>query len=303
MLRRLMSDREEEQKDSAPEEVPADQGSSDAGSDDEGNAGGDDAGGDDADTDASDSAHAPRSSKKASERGRRAPGSSLSEEEINAPSIQTLIMLGVISLSTLILWAAGRAACNYQVPGESLTPRKIPLEERTRSAKATAFEFSQLISCADFKVARTLAQDQALEYVAAEEKACAPCTAEVSACDRVRSVASVLKANSLDNIVEVTTRSAKGSVTRTMGVERKERKWIVSRVYRDKNEATLKPAPEAEGAPEAPEDALEASTPEEPAVPLPPAPGAPPPALSPAPAPAPPSPPAPAPPAAVPLSP
>ncbi len=181
-----------------------------------------------------------KSAKTRKEQGKVTP-KELSEAEIDAPSVQTLIMLGVISLSTLVMWAAGRAACNYQVPGESLTPRKVSLEERTRSSKATGFEFSQLVSCADFAQARSISEGKAHEYLAEQQKACGSCQEQVRTCDKVRSVASVLRANSMDAIIEVKTRAQGGPVVRILGVERRERKWVVSRVFRDPSEAELIP--------------------------------------------------------------
>jgi len=165
----------------------------------------------------------------------------LTEREIDAPSINTLIMLGVVSITTLILWAAGRAACNYHVPGESLTPRKVSLEEKTRSPKDVGIEFAQALSGADFETAEKLAIGEGLNLIAEARAACGSCQPQVAARPTLLSRGIVKKANAQDSIVQVETfQDGKLTTTRFLGIERQERNYRVSRAYGSLEQAELK---------------------------------------------------------------
>ncbi len=174
------------------------------------------------------------------------PGSAsepLDEKKINAPSRQDLVMLGVICVATLIFWAAGRAACNYQVPGESLTPRRVSLEERTRTPKHVGIEFAQTLSGGDFDIARQLARGEALAFVKKDEQSCGACTERKNASGELLSVGTVLKSNSVDSIVSVRTTGSGTETVRVLGIEREGRKWFVTRIYDSAASAELKPDP------------------------------------------------------------
>jgi hypothetical protein len=171
----------------------------------------------------------------------------------DAPSKQTLIMLGIISVATLLLWGAGRAACNYQVPGESLTPRPVSLEERTRTAKDVGFEFAQCLSSGRFDDALSIATREAADLVKKEKSSCGACADRKSAQKTIFSTATVLKANSVDALVKVRTVGAPGGeVTRFLGIEREGRKWLVSRLFKDPQGVTLKEAPPQSGSAQEP---------------------------------------------------
>jgi len=168
---------------------------------------------------------------------KRAP---LTEAEINAPTVNTLIMLGVMSISTLVLWAAGRAACNYHVPGESLTPRAVSLDERTRSAKDVGIEFASSLAGADFETAQELALGDGVRLIDEARAACGACDLQIKSRPDLASTAIVHRANSIDAIVEVRTYLNKAlASTRFLGIERKERKWRVTRVFSSLNDAQL----------------------------------------------------------------
>lgn len=180
----------------------------------------------------------------------KAPPKQLTEAEINAPSRQTIFMLSVICATTLVCWAAGRAACNYNVPGESLTPRKTTVEDRTQSSKGVGIELAQSLSTGNFEVAQRLVDGEALEYVKKEQSACGDCSARRATSGEIVSVGKVLEANSVDAIVEVKTIGAPGGeVTRVFGIERDKRDYKVTRVYPSADEAELKEAPEPNLAP------------------------------------------------------
>jgi hypothetical protein len=162
----------------------------------------------------------PKASAWTPESGRRPLVGEVDEERIDAPTKQTLLMLGIITLATLVMWAAGRAACNYHVPGDGLTPRAVSLEERTRNPKGVAIEFSQALSGADFETARRLIQPAAESLVKAEED-CGSCTGEQQARKSILSVADVLRASRDEAIVAVTTTGAPGGpVERVLHIQR-----------------------------------------------------------------------------------
>jgi len=164
------------------------------------------------------------------ESGRRPLVGEVDEELIDAPTKQTLIMLGVLTVATLIMWAAGRAACNYHVPGDGLTPRQVTLEERTRNPKGVAVEFAQALSGADFEGARRLIQPAAGALVQAEED-CGECAAEKAARAKLLSVAEVLRAARDDSIVAVTTTGGPGGpVERVLRIQRKMQDKVPWRV-------------------------------------------------------------------------
>lgn len=185
----------------------------------------------------------------------------LNEDEIDAPSKQTLVMLAVISASTLIMWAAGRAACNYQVEGENLTPRPVSLEQRTRSSKDVGLEFSQSVASAEFSIALQLSTGEAADWAKKEQSACGTCEQQRKAAKgRVFTSAAVLQANSTEALVRTRTIGTPGGeVIRYLGIEREGREWRVSRISSEASAIELKQPSDAaqvpEGsAPEAPEE-------------------------------------------------
>lgn len=164
----------------------------------------------------------------------------LSEAQIDAPSRQTLFMLGVMSLATLVFWAAGRAACNYHVPGESLTPRETTVEERTRFPKHVGIEFMRAWGTGNFQVAAELSEGAARAWVAREKQDCADCSRKA---EELLLVGVVERANSVDSIVRVTTHAGEKSSEQLLGIERVQRKWRVTRLYSEGAVAELKSAP------------------------------------------------------------
>lgn len=207
-------------------------------------------------TDAQTSPKAPKSeaqtAKKPKDRSKGAPGPEtvsnqppeLDEAKINAPTRQELIMLGVICVATLILWAAGRAACNYQVAGESLTPRKVSLEERTLTPKDVGIEFGQALGGGDFATAAQLARGEAAALVQKEKSQCGECAGRKAVARKLLSVGTVLKANVSDTIVSVKTiGGGSGETVRVLGIERDGRKWFVTRSYASAADAQLKEPP------------------------------------------------------------
>lgn len=163
------------------------------------------------------------------EKGTTAPWN---EEALNAPSRQTVGMLAILAVATLIFWAAGRAACNYHEPGESLSPRQVPLETRTRTDKDVAMELSLSWSGADFEVARQLVAGELAQAVEKDEKSCqgAACEARRAARESIHSVPEVLRRSGRNAFVRVRTVGAPGGeVIRVFELERIDGKWKATR--------------------------------------------------------------------------
>lgn len=129
-----------------------------------------------------------------------------SEAELDAPSRQTLWLLGIMTAATLLMWVLGRAACNYHVPGESLTPRALTVEERSKSIKDAAIEFARSIEGGDFASARLVASGPALTSVETFEKACNDCSARQASKKALLVVGVVQKENGKEGYVSVTVR-------------------------------------------------------------------------------------------------
>jgi hypothetical protein len=186
------------------------------------------------------------------ESGRRPLVGEVDENLIDMPTKQALLMLGVITTATLIMWAAGRAACNYHVPGDGLTAREVTFEERTRNPKGVAIEFAQALSGADFEVARRLVAPAAEGLVKAEED-CGECSAEKAARKNILSVADVLRATRDDTIVAVRTVGAPGGpVDRVLRIQRKVEEKVPWRIVGSLPGRTNLPELEGSAAPDAP---------------------------------------------------
>lgn len=142
------------------------------------------------------------------------------EDVVDMPTRQTLGLLGVICASTLIMWAAGRAACNYHVPGEGLTPRAVTLEERTKSPKDVGIELAQALSGANFSVAEQLIEPSAASLLT-EARTCGECKQEIAAREELLSVAEVLAMSRTEaHVVVKTTGGPAGEVERVFLVRR-----------------------------------------------------------------------------------
>lgn len=182
----------------------------------------------------------------------RGGASLVDESRIEAPSRQTMFMLGAVTVSTLVMWAAGRAACNYHVPGESLTPREVSLVEKTVHPKGVALEFAQALATRRFADAEKLAMDDGLAFVKKAAAECAGCAPLDPQKERIWSAPEVLpKANPIAGFVRVTTTFAGASTTRIMLVQRAsaERReandWRVAGVFEAAAELPALPEPPA----------------------------------------------------------
>lgn len=117
---------------------------------------------------------------------KRRAGLPRTEAELNRPEPQTLWMLGVVCVATVIMWGAARAACNFHPPHESRRARAVTLAELTADPKNAAIEAVQRWSTKDFEGALAIATSTARAQIQADQKACdAKC----------KSAAKALKAN------------------------------------------------------------------------------------------------------------
>lgn len=158
------------------------------------------------------------------ESGRRPHVGEIDEVLVDAPTKQALLMLGVIAAATLVMWAAGRAACNYHVPGDGLTPRPTTLEERTRNPKAVGIELAQALSGADFDTASKLVLPSAASLVE-QARACGSCDKEKAARSKILSVGEILQAARDEAVVAVrTVGGVGGEVERVFRVQRNTEK-------------------------------------------------------------------------------
>ena len=154
------------------------------------------------------------------------------EKLIDSPTRPTLIILGAISLATLVMWGAGRAACNYRVPGESLTPRAVSLQERTALPKGVGLEFSQALSSGDFATARQLATGAALGQVEREATECGEgCGARTKMKDALATVADLLQVNAGEAYVRTRSSTPSGHLAeRLLHIGRDGQHWRVTEV-------------------------------------------------------------------------
>jgi hypothetical protein len=147
-----------------------------------------------------------------------------SEKVIDAPRPQTLGMLGAVCAATLIMWSAGRIACNYHPPTETRKPRDVPTAELANDPKNAAIEVQQRWSKLDFARALELATGSAAEAIRAEQK---KCQADSRSCDarrkqlesKIITTAALLQRESSSALVRVTTRGSDGPGTYLMELE------------------------------------------------------------------------------------
>lgn len=193
---------------------------------------------------------------KASVREHKETAAPLDEDVLNAPSRQTVGMLTILAVTTLICWAAGRAACNYHEPGESLSPRQVPLETRTRTDKDVAMELALSWAGADFDVARQLVAGDLAQAVEEDAKACqgAACEARRAARDDIYAAPEVLRRSGRSAFVRVRTVGAPGGeVTRVFELERIDGKWKAVRQLRPDEPLPPVESPSEGSSPEAPQ--------------------------------------------------
>jgi hypothetical protein len=150
------------------------------------------------------------------------------EEEIDSPSKQTVGMLGILGIMTVVMWALARGGCNYHPPKETRTPRVVTTEELSRDPKNAAIELQQRWLTHDFTGALELATGDVAKQVQTEQAACdAACLGQKKALsEKVLTSAVILDANMMGATARVTSVGLPGGPkVYLMRMERAESIW------------------------------------------------------------------------------
>jgi hypothetical protein len=94
------------------------------------------------------------------------------ETSINAPSRQTLGMIGAMALATLVMWGTAKTACNAH-PAQTRKPRELATAELAKDPKAAALEMAQRWASYNFDGALELSMDKVEGEIRAAKDACA----------------------------------------------------------------------------------------------------------------------------------
>ena len=128
------------------------------------------------------------------------------EEEIDSPTKQTVGMLGVLGLMTVIMWAFARGGCNYHPPKETRTPRAVTTEDLAHDPKNAAVELQQRWLTHNYAGALELVGPDVAAEVLRDKAACdAACLGQRKALsDKVLTSAVILDANMMGATARVT---------------------------------------------------------------------------------------------------
>ncbi len=155
------------------------------------------------------------------------------EEALNVPKLQTIVMLALMSLLTLIVWFAARLSCNLH-PDQVREPRHYSLAQLAALPKNAGFEFLRRYHEHDLVAAMDLSTDGVLGEM---QKKLEECEQDPDACETrrlalegtVEGVASLIDQKEDTAVVEVTlTAKDIGQKTFTLNVKREGAMWKVS---------------------------------------------------------------------------
>lgn len=93
------------------------------------------------------------------------------EQELDAPDTQTLLMLGSLAAAVVIMAGAARLACNYH-PDETRQPRAIAAAELGKDPKDAAIEVAQSWAIRDYDRALELAKGNAADELRQAQQQC-----------------------------------------------------------------------------------------------------------------------------------
>ncbi len=93
------------------------------------------------------------------------------EAEIDAPTLQSLYMIGALATLTLVLWGSAKFACNAHPP-QSRAPKAADIERVTKTPKDTAIEVQQRVAISDYPTALGLSAGDLAVELAPKAKAC-----------------------------------------------------------------------------------------------------------------------------------
>jgi hypothetical protein len=175
------------------------------------------------------------------------PPEPLDESKINAPDKQTLAMLSVLGVVSLVLWGLAHAACNYHPPRETRRPRVVKTEEFTRDPKDAAIEVVQRIVKLNYPGALEIASGPLAEELKKEQAGCvtdrAGCDAKRAAAAKAQSLGIVLDRDLGSARVRVVTRGiAGGPKAQLVRVEREGATWKATSRVAEQAGAVLPPA-------------------------------------------------------------
>jgi hypothetical protein len=145
------------------------------------------------------------------------------EQEIDSPTKQTVGMLGILCIMTIIMWAFARGACNYHPPKETRVPRQVTLADLAHDPKNAAVELQQRWLTRDFSGALELVQGSAELQVRQDKAACdAACLAKRPALEKTVLTSAVM--------VDVNPLGATARVT-SVGLPDGPKSYLVSLVH------------------------------------------------------------------------
>jgi hypothetical protein len=151
------------------------------------------------------------------------------EEEIDSPTKQTVGMLGILCLMTVVMWAFARGACNYHPPKETRNPRVVTTAELAHDPKNAAIELQQRWLTHDFDGALELASGSVTVQVQQDKAACnAACLAQKPELQKtVMTSAVIVDVNPLGATARVTSVGLPGGATKAylMHLERADAIW------------------------------------------------------------------------------
>ncbi len=157
------------------------------------------------------------------------------EAEVDSPSKQTVGMLGILGLMTLVMWALARGGCNYHPPKETRVPRKVTTEDLARNPKDAAVELQQRLLTHNYSGALELATGDAAIFVEKDKAACdAACLSTRKALEQtVLTSAVILDQSPLGTTARVTSVLPRGSKTYLMRLLRADAVWKATELKPD----------------------------------------------------------------------
>jgi hypothetical protein len=93
------------------------------------------------------------------------------EEAVNVPKMETVYMLGAMSVLTVILWFAAKLSCNIH-PDQVRDPKHFSTKDLAADAKNAAFEFQQRFETGDYITSYDLATGELRRIVEGKLKEC-----------------------------------------------------------------------------------------------------------------------------------
>ena len=179
------------------------------------------------------------------------------EQELDAPNVQTLYMLGVLAAAVVIMAGAARFACNYH-PDETKNPREVAAAELAKDPKDAALACQQAWATRNYARALEFAKGKAqTELQQAKQQCdadsgCAKQAAELSS--KVLTTSEVLARQPTSALIRVrSTGAPAGTESFLLDLEQEGMTWKVAARRPDRGEpvppTTVGTAPQFQIAP------------------------------------------------------